>query len=171
MKDDNAPRENNNAPWKQRGRREEHERAERGPQRAEALDEQTRPTTFGEYIAACHSSVFSRLVIETDPKLTSKDSMTNPRDKWCPKNLRPRSSFLDQQKLTFAACSKTETSWRAQTGGGRRQGVSDRRWCVVFENHPHALSDIAEEVVERETRLTPPRTPDHRRDLNQLRPD
>ncbi|KAG7430111.1 hypothetical protein Forpi1262_v008280 [Fusarium oxysporum f. sp. raphani] len=42
---------------------------------------------------------------------------------------------------------------------------------VVFENHPHALSDVAEEVVERETPSAPPRTPDHRRDLNQLRPD
>ncbi|RKK13974.1 hypothetical protein BFJ66_g18196, partial [Fusarium oxysporum f. sp. cepae] len=42
---------------------------------------------------------------------------------------------------------------------------------VVFENHPHALSDVAEEVVDRETPSIPPRTPDHRRDLNQLRPD
>ncbi|KAF9785671.1 hypothetical protein IL306_004728, partial [Fusarium sp. DS 682] len=42
---------------------------------------------------------------------------------------------------------------------------------VVFEDHPQALSDVAEEVVERETPSTPPRTPDHRRDLNQLRPD
>ncbi|KAK2931639.1 hypothetical protein FoTM2_009155 [Fusarium oxysporum f. sp. vasinfectum] len=43
---------------------------------------------------------------------------------------------------------------------------------VVFENHPHALSDVAEEVVERETPSTPPpQTPDHRRDLKQLRPD
>ncbi|KAG6989444.1 hypothetical protein IWW34DRAFT_873831 [Fusarium oxysporum f. sp. albedinis] len=42
---------------------------------------------------------------------------------------------------------------------------------VVFENHPHALSDVSEEVVDRETPLIPPRTPDHRRDLKQLRPD
>ncbi|KAI1026501.1 hypothetical protein LB504_013126 [Fusarium proliferatum] len=41
---------------------------------------------------------------------------------------------------------------------------------IVFENHPHALGDTAEEVVERETPATP-RTPDHGRDLNQLRPD
>ncbi|KAK2469699.1 hypothetical protein H9L39_18514 [Fusarium oxysporum f. sp. albedinis] len=42
---------------------------------------------------------------------------------------------------------------------------------VVFENHPHALSDVSEEVVDRETPLIPPRTPDHRRDFKQLRPD
>ncbi|KAH8651722.1 hypothetical protein BGZ61DRAFT_487626 [Ilyonectria robusta] len=42
---------------------------------------------------------------------------------------------------------------------------------IIFENHPHAISDVAEEVVDRETPSTPPQTPDHRRDLNQLRPD
>ncbi|KAI8396436.1 hypothetical protein FOFC_20984 [Fusarium oxysporum] len=41
---------------------------------------------------------------------------------------------------------------------------------VIFENHLHALSDVAEEAIERETQSTP-RTPDHRRDLKQLRPD
>lgn len=41
---------------------------------------------------------------------------------------------------------------------------------IVFENHPHALNDTAEEVVGRETIATP-RTPHHGRDLNQLRPD
>ncbi|KAH7228557.1 uncharacterized protein BKA55DRAFT_716421, partial [Fusarium redolens] len=42
---------------------------------------------------------------------------------------------------------------------------------VIFENHPHALSDVAEEAIERETLSILPRTPDHRRDLKQLRPD
>ncbi|KAK8093173.1 uncharacterized protein PG998_014574 [Apiospora kogelbergensis] len=41
---------------------------------------------------------------------------------------------------------------------------------IVFENHPHAISDVAE-VVARDTPATPPRTPNHRRDLHQLRPD
>ncbi|KAI3570882.1 hypothetical protein IWW34DRAFT_902505 [Fusarium oxysporum f. sp. albedinis] len=34
---------------------------------------------------------------------------------------------------------------------------------VIFENHPHALSDVAEEAIERETQSTPPRTPGHRK--------
>jgi hypothetical protein len=33
---------------------------------------------------------------------------------------------------------------------------------IIFENHPHAISDAAEEVVERETPSTPPQTPDQR---------
>ncbi|KAM0346541.1 hypothetical protein ACHAP4_011691 [Fusarium culmorum] len=220
-----AEREQQRAAEAERGRREEHERAqraereqqraEREQQRAEASEEQTRPTTFGEYIAACHSFVFSRLAIETDPKLTSKGSITNPRGKWCPKNLRPWSSFLDQQKLTFGTLydsfpieSRVFENRNFLAGLGNRisqRPVADEKTLeyflhnsvedpvktiieqlklvedvgrafqigdgVVFENHPHALSDIAEEVVERETRSTPPRTPDHRRDLNQLRPD
>jgi hypothetical protein len=42
---------------------------------------------------------------------------------------------------------------------------------IIFENHLHAISDIAEEVVARETPSTPLQTPDRTRDLNQLRPD
>ncbi|TQV90204.1 metalloprotease-like protein [Cordyceps javanica] len=41
---------------------------------------------------------------------------------------------------------------------------------IVFENHPSAISDVAEEVVQQEN-LSPPRTPDHGRPSNQLRPD
>ncbi|KAI8625609.1 hypothetical protein F5Y19DRAFT_466948 [Xylariaceae sp. FL1651] len=42
---------------------------------------------------------------------------------------------------------------------------------IIFENHPHAISDVGEEVIERESASIPPQTPNHRRDLNQLRPD
>ncbi|PFH62756.1 hypothetical protein XA68_11979 [Ophiocordyceps unilateralis] len=38
---------------------------------------------------------------------------------------------------------------------------------IVFENHPHAISDIGEEVLAR----VPPSTPPSRQDLTQLRPD
>ncbi|KAJ6438070.1 putative HTH-type transcriptional regulator YdfL [Purpureocillium lavendulum] len=41
---------------------------------------------------------------------------------------------------------------------------------IVFENHPHAISDVAEEVDSWDA-STPPQTPDHRRDLHKLRPD
>ncbi|KAH7195027.1 hypothetical protein BKA60DRAFT_583946 [Fusarium oxysporum] len=210
-----AEREKQRAEEAERERQEERQRAEREQQRAEASEEQTRLTTLDEYIAACHASVFSRFAIETDPKLTSRGSITNPRDKWCPKNLRPWPDFLDQQKLTFGTLydsfpteSRVFENRNFLAGLGNR--ISQRRIAdektleyflhnsvedpvraiiqqlkqveevsrafqigdgVVFENHPHALSDVAEEVVERETPSTPPRTPDHRRDLNQLRPD
>ncbi|KAL5866430.1 hypothetical protein ACKVWC_011454 [Pyricularia oryzae] len=42
---------------------------------------------------------------------------------------------------------------------------------IIFENHPHAISDLAEEVVYRDTPSTPPATPNHSLDLNRLRPD
>ncbi|POR32435.1 Uncharacterized protein TPAR_07370 [Tolypocladium paradoxum] len=45
---------------------------------------------------------------------------------------------------------------------------------VIFENHPHALSETADEVVaERQTPSSPPRTPPHGGggDSNQIRPD
>ncbi|KAI1199327.1 hypothetical protein F5X97DRAFT_296774 [Nemania serpens] len=42
---------------------------------------------------------------------------------------------------------------------------------IFFENHPNAISDVGEEVIAREAASTPPQTPNHGRDLNQLRPD
>ncbi|KAK2675190.1 hypothetical protein RAB80_002234 [Fusarium oxysporum f. sp. vasinfectum] len=224
-----AEREQQRAEEAERERQEERKRAEREQQRAEeaererqeerkraeASEEQTRLTTLDEYIAACHASVFSRFAIETDPKLTSRGSITNPRDKWCPKNLRPWPDFLDQQKLTFGTLydsfpteSRVFENRNFLAGLGNRisqRPIADEKTLeyflhnsvedpvraiiqqlkqveevsrafpigdgVVFENHPHALSDVAEEVVDRETPSTPPRTPDHRRDLKQLRPD
>ncbi|KAH7191014.1 hypothetical protein BKA60DRAFT_662397 [Fusarium oxysporum] len=176
---------------------------------------QSRLTTLDKYIAVCYTSVFSRFAIETDPKLTSRDSITNTRDKWCPKNLKPWADFLDQQKFIFGTLYDTfPTEIRVfenrkfLAGLGNRisqRPIADEKTLeyflhnsvedpvraiiqqlkqveevsrafqigdgVVFENHPHALSDVPEEVVDRETPLIPPRTPDHRRDLKQLRPD
>ncbi|WKT54427.1 hypothetical protein QSH57_005011 [Fusarium oxysporum f. sp. vasinfectum] len=224
-----AEREQQRAEKEQQRAEKERQRAEREQQRAEeaererqeerkraeASEEQTRLTTLDEYMAACHTSVFSRLAIETDPKLTSRGSITNPRDKWCPKNLSPWPDFLDKQKLTFGTLyssfpteSRVFENRNFLAGLGNRisqRPIADEKTLeyflhnsvedpvraiiqqlkqveevsrafqigdgVVFENHPHALSDVAEEVVERETPSTPPQTPDHRRDLNQLRPD
>ncbi|KAJ6436340.1 protein kinase-like domain [Purpureocillium lavendulum] len=42
---------------------------------------------------------------------------------------------------------------------------------IVFENHPHALSDISEEVVDRQTRPVPPSTPGHGENLKKLQAD
>ncbi|KAL7938208.1 hypothetical protein V8C35DRAFT_291220 [Trichoderma chlorosporum] len=184
-----------------RGRQEERRRAE----------EQIRPTTLNEYLAACHTSVFSKFTIETNPKL-SRGPITNPRAKWCPKNLQPWNGFIEEQRLIFGLLNETfpiesrvfENQAFLTVLGDR---ISQRRIAhektleyilqnsveepvriiiqkikeveaaafeigdgIVFKNHPHALSDIAEEVIEREA-LGTPRTPDHRRDLNQPRPN
>ncbi|WQF90548.1 Putative tyrosine-protein kinase, active [Colletotrichum destructivum] len=199
---------------RQRAEREQ-QRAEREQQRAEASEQQTQPTTLDEYIAACHSCVFSSFDIERNPKLTSKGPITNPRNKWCPTNLRPWPDFIQQQRITFGTLYDTfPTDSRVfenrafLVGLGNR--ISKRRIAdektleyflhnsvedpvraiidqlkeveevrsafhlgngIVFENHPHAISDLAEEVVDRDTPSTPPSTPDHGLDLNQLRPD
>ncbi|KAJ6437107.1 glycoside hydrolase family 5 protein [Purpureocillium lavendulum] len=42
---------------------------------------------------------------------------------------------------------------------------------IVFENHPHALSDTAEEVVDRQTQAVQPSTPGHGEDLKKLQAD
>lgn len=212
----------------ERGRQEERQRAEREQQRAEeaeserqekrqraeAVEEQIRLTTLDEYMAACHTFVFSRFAIKTNPELTSKGSITNPRDKWSPTNLRPWSDFLDQQRLVFGTLYDTfptknrvfETRNFLADLGNRvsQRPIADEKTLeyllhnsveypvraiiqqlkgveeiseafgigdgIIFKNQPHALSDIAEEVVNKEILLTP-RTPDHQRDLNQLRPD
>ncbi|CZR49931.1 uncharacterized protein FPRO_16136 [Fusarium proliferatum ET1] len=165
-------------------------------------------------MTASHTSVFSKFTIETDPKLSSRGSITNPRNKWCPKSLQPWDEFINEQRLTFGRLndsfpidSRVFENRAFLAGLGDR--VSQRRIAdeksleyflhnsvedpvrviirklgeveqvtavfeigdgIVFENHPHALGDTAEEVVERESPATP-RTPDHGRDLNQLRPD
>lgn len=40
---------------------------------------------------------------------------------------------------------------------------------IIFENHPHAISDTAEEVVDSETPSTPPQTPGQQRDLERTK--
>ena len=199
---------------RQRAEREQ-QRAEASEQRAEASEQQTQPTTLDEYIAACHSLVFSSFTIELNPKLTSKGPITNPRNKWCPTNLRQWPDFLQQQRITFGTLYDTfPTDSRVfenrsfLTGLGNRiskRKIADEKTLeyflhnsvedpvktiidqlkeveevriafhlgngIIFENHPHAISDMAEEVVDHNTPSTPPSTPDHRLNLNQLRPD
>lgn len=55
----------------------------------EAAEQQTQPTSLNEHIPACHSLASAKLTVETDRRLTSKGSITNPRNKLCLANLRP----------------------------------------------------------------------------------
>ncbi|OAA39336.1 Protein kinase-like domain protein [Beauveria brongniartii RCEF 3172] len=126
-----------------------------------------------------------------NPDLTSKGSITNPRDKWCPQSLRSWSDFLEIQRIVFGSIydtfpteervfenrnflaglgSRNDSKWRKMRG----RAAFELGDGVIFENHPHALSEVADEVIDSETPATasaPPRTPDYRRDLNKLRPD
>ena len=213
----------------ERERQEERQRAEKEQQRAEKAErerevereraelseKQTRPTTLDEYITACHTSVFSRFSVETNPKFTSKGPITNPRNKWCPTKIQPWSDFLHNQRIIFGTLNSTfpsetrvfENRNFLEGLGERisRRKIADEKTLeyflhnsvedpvrniieqlknvpeassafdigngIIFENHPHAISDVAEEVVDRETPSTPPQTPNQRHDPHQLRAD
>ncbi|KAH7112671.1 hypothetical protein EDB81DRAFT_922641 [Dactylonectria macrodidyma] len=181
----------------------EQQRAEKEQQRAEEAEKQTRSTTLDEYIAACHGLVFSQFRVERDRRLTSRGSITRPRNKLCPTSLEPWPHFLDQQRSVFDTvyeCFPTETrafeSQNFLAGLGKRvsqRSIADEKTLesfmhnsvedpvrviveqlkqvedvsnafdmgsgMVFENHPHAISNVAEEVVARENASTPPQTP------------
>jgi hypothetical protein len=211
-----AEREQQRAEEAERGRQEERHRAEREQQRADEAEEQTRRTTLDEYITACHDLVFSKFAVQTDKTLTSRGPITNPRNKWCPTNLKPWSDFLEQQRHVFGTLRDTLPTDDNQlfesrgflAGLGTRisrrlvgdektleyflhnsvedpvreiieqlrlveeiNGIFDLGNGIIFENHPHSISDVSPEVVGSEAPSTP-RTPDHNKlDLNQLRPD
>ncbi|KAK1707762.1 LOW QUALITY PROTEIN: uncharacterized protein BDZ83DRAFT_724514 [Colletotrichum acutatum] len=200
----------------ERERQQERERADRERERADTAEQQTQHTSLDEYIAACHSLVFANFTVETDRRLTSRGSITNPRNKLCPTILRPWSDFLHQQSIVFGTLYDTfpadrrcfETPSFLSGLGSRiaKRKITDEKALeyflhnsvedpvraildelrkveavktvfdlgngIVFENHPHALSDVAPEVVERNLPSTPPSTPhDHKVDLQQLRAD
>ncbi|KAF5020432.1 hypothetical protein F66182_7559 [Fusarium sp. NRRL 66182] len=184
-------------------------------QRAEASERETQQLTLVEYLGDLHVLTYAKLTVETNPNLTSKGPMTDPRDKWCPDELVPWADFLDEQKDIFGALFTTFPAERRLfenraflLGLGERiarRPIADEKMLerflhetvedpiraivdelkevedvksifdlgngVVFENHPHAISDVAEEVVERQGPPALPQTPDHRRDLGLLRPD
>ncbi|KAF4123118.1 Conserved hypothetical, protein [Geosmithia morbida] len=188
--------------------------AEDAQKRANELEEYSRQTTFDEYIALCHTLLFSSLRVQQDPKFTTKGSITNPKDKLCPTSLQVWPGFLEQQMDVFNTlyeCSPLDARVYdshpvliSQSRRVARQPIGSEKTLeyfmhnciedptrdlveqlqkieavrgafeigdgIVFENHPHAISEVAEEVAERPT-STPPQTPDQTRDLNQLRPD
>ncbi|KAJ4248088.1 hypothetical protein NW762_012858 [Fusarium torreyae] len=194
---------------------EERQRAQEERRRAEASERETQQLTLLEYLGDSHVLTYARLTVETNPDLTSKGSITDPRNKWCPTELVPWADFLEEQKDVFGALLATFPVERRLfenraflVGLGERiarRPIADEKMLerflhetvedpvraiveelkqiedvknvfdlgngIVFENHPHAISDMAEEVVEREGPPALPQTPDHRRDLGLLRPD
>jgi hypothetical protein len=94
---------------------EADERAERGRRRAE--DERrirqeaesrvqierkkTIPTTFKEYIRACHTHLSKPLCIQTDKSLSTQGSITSPKNQPCPTLLKPWTDFPVLQQQLF----------------------------------------------------------------------
>jgi hypothetical protein len=82
----------------------ERRRADEQRNRQEA-ESKTRPTTFEEYIRACHTLLSKPLRIQTDKILSTQGSVTSPKDKPCPTLLKPWTDFpVLQQQLFERIC-------------------------------------------------------------------
>ncbi|KAH7393706.1 hypothetical protein BKA64DRAFT_746722 [Cadophora sp. MPI-SDFR-AT-0126] len=98
---------------------QERRRAEEADERAEqerrrAEDEQrkrieeetkTRPTTFEEYLRACHTFLSKPLRIQTDKSLSTQGSITSTKNKPCPTLLMPWTDFPILQQRLFERVS------------------------------------------------------------------
>jgi pyruvate-formate lyase len=66
--------------------------------RAQIEGKKTRPTTFEEYIRACHTLLSKPLRNQTDKSLSTQGSITSPKNKPCPTLLKPWTDFLVLQQ-------------------------------------------------------------------------
>ena len=95
-----AEDERRRAEDERRNRIEADERAEQERRRAEEQEKKTRHTTFEEYIRACHTLLSKPFRVQTDKSLSTKGSITSPKNKPCPTLLKPWSNFpILQQEL------------------------------------------------------------------------
>jgi len=87
----------------QERRRAEDERRNRqeAESRAQIEEKKTRPTTFEEYIRACHILLSKPLRIQTDKSLSTQGSITSPKNKPCPTLLKPWTDFPVLQQQLF----------------------------------------------------------------------
>ena len=95
-----AEQERRRAEDERRNRKEADERAEQERKRAEDAEaraqieeEKTKPTTFEEYLRACHTFLSKPLRIQTDKSLSTQGSITSPKNKPCPTLLKPWTDF------------------------------------------------------------------------------
>jgi len=92
--DERAERERRRAEDEQRNRQE-------AESRAQIERKKTRPTTFEEYIRACHIHLSKPLRIQTDKSLSTQGSITSSKNKPCPTLLKPWTDFPVLQQQLF----------------------------------------------------------------------
>ena len=68
-------------------RRQAEDRQKQAEDRQRQAEERIRPTTFKEYIRACHN-LLSRPVVVQDRSRSTKGSINRPKGKYCPTHLR-----------------------------------------------------------------------------------
>lgn len=87
--DERAEQERRRVEDEQRNREEADEKAEQERRRAKEQEKKTKPTTFEEYLRACHTLLSKPLHIQTDKSLSTQGFITSPKNKPCPTLLKP----------------------------------------------------------------------------------
>ncbi|KAH6667181.1 hypothetical protein B0J14DRAFT_629544 [Halenospora varia] len=80
---------------------DEQQNRQEAESRAQIEEKKTRPTTFEEYIRACHALLSKPLRIQTNKSLSTQGSITSPKNKPCPTLLKPWTDFPALQQQRF----------------------------------------------------------------------
>jgi hypothetical protein len=99
--DERAERERQRAEDERRRAEDEQRNRQKAESRAQIEGKKTRPTTFEEYMRACHTLLSKPLRIQTDKSLSTQGSITSPKNKRCPTLLKPWTDFPRQQQQLF----------------------------------------------------------------------
>ncbi|EGD92990.1 hypothetical protein TESG_00550 [Trichophyton tonsurans CBS 112818] len=78
---------------------EERKRADEERKRADEAEDLNRPTSFEEFLIACHIYITVPITVQTDSSLTTKGSITAPTGRYCPTFLEPWDFHSAQQSL------------------------------------------------------------------------
>ncbi|KAK6858986.1 hypothetical protein PG995_004839 [Apiospora arundinis] len=178
----------------------ERQRAEEADQRAEEAEKLNRPTTLSEYLEACHEFgpttnpqnkyCPTRLVPWPD-FIDQQRTVFGDLYSLCPTETRAfeslaflqglgerivRKRIANEKDIEYFRHISVEDPVRSIVE--HLVSVDEVRAAfalgdgIVFENHPNAISDISEEVVDRLATPQRPRTPDQPRfERLRLRPD
>ncbi|KAH6698225.1 hypothetical protein BKA61DRAFT_583388 [Leptodontidium sp. MPI-SDFR-AT-0119] len=99
--DERAEQERRHAEQERRRAEDEQRGRQEAESRAQIEGKKTRPTTFEEYIRACHTLLSKPLRIQIDKSLSTQGSITSPRNKPCPTLLKPWTDFPVLQQQLF----------------------------------------------------------------------
>jgi hypothetical protein len=99
--DERAKEANERAERERRRAEDEQRNRQEAESRAQIEEKKTRPTTFEEYIRACHTLLSKHLRIQTDKSLSTQGSITSPKNKPCPTLLKPWTDFPVLQQQLF----------------------------------------------------------------------
>ncbi|KAL5317924.1 hypothetical protein ACEPPN_015026 [Leptodophora sp. 'Broadleaf-Isolate-01'] len=139
-----AEDERKRAEDEQRNRKEADERAEQERRRAEDAEaraqieeEKTKPTTFEEYLRACHTFLSKPLHIQTDKSLSTGQDL-------CDRPLASEKDLETYQRLAVERPTTNIISHLQRIEEARRAfNLSEG---IIFENHVNTLSDNSEEI-------------------------